>query len=136
MYTDIIASYLKTLSVGTPLCLCVCVCASVHACERACACVCVCMLHVSMDVHVHGCVLARFILSFFNSNVIFYSDLIYYFTSSGRDFLHYCDVAHKYSEEVILKRRRELLEVLYYRHSICLPIFINGLGPGITKNTA
>jgi len=50
----------------------------------------------------------------FNSNPILYPDLIYYCTPSGREFLHYCDVVRKYSEEVIIKRRKELMEVLYY----------------------
>ena len=90
-----------------------------HSIVFVCVYVCVCV-HAA---RIHGCARAWVCVGwvhfiFFNSNLIFYSDLIYYFTSSGREFLHYCDVAHKYSEEVILKRRRELLEV-----HIILPTF-------------
>ena len=48
-----------------------------------------------------------------NSNPLYFSDLIYYSTRSGHEFLRYSDVVHKHSEEVILSRRKELLEVYY-----------------------
>ena len=76
-----------------------------------CVCMCVCV-HAFVHARVCGVFLVYFI--FFNRNPILYSDLIYCFTSSGREFHHYCKIAHKYSEEVIIKRRKELLEVLYY----------------------
>ncbi|XP_065886543.1 cytochrome P450 4F6-like isoform X2 [Dysidea avara] len=43
-------------------------------------------------------------------NPLYFSDLIYYSTRSGHEFLRYSDVVHKHSEEVILSRRKELLE--------------------------
>ena len=111
VYIAFIASYLKASSVGTPLCVCMCV--RVYAC--VCVCVCVCMhacMHAYVHLYMHGCVWGiSSLFCLFNSNPILFSDLIYYFTSSGREFLHCCDVVHKYSEEVIVKRRKELLEV-------------------------
>ncbi|XP_065886152.1 cytochrome P450 4F12-like [Dysidea avara] len=37
-------------------------------------------------------------------------DWMYYFTASGRKFSHYCNLAHEYSEKVIVQRREELLK--------------------------
>ncbi|XP_065910276.1 cytochrome P450 4B1-like [Dysidea avara] len=37
-------------------------------------------------------------------------DWIYFNTTAGRQFLHYCDVVHKFSEGVIVQRREELLK--------------------------
>jgi len=106
--------------------MCVCVCVYVCLCVCVYVCVCVCAyvyVYASVCVHVcvrafvhlyvHGCVWGISSLFYlFNRNPILYSDLIYYFTSSGREFRHCCKVTHKYSEEVILKRRKEILEVL------------------------
>ena len=66
-----------------------------------------------------------FIFLFFilYSNPLLFSNLIYYCTPSGRELLHYCDVVHKYSEEVIIKRRKELMEVFYCTQFIYM--FIN-----------
>ena len=38
-------------------------------------------------------------------------DWIYFSTATGRKFLHYCDIVHKFSDDVIMQRRKELLEV-------------------------
>ena len=38
-------------------------------------------------------------------------DCIFYSTAAGRKFLHYCDVVHKFSDDVIMQRREELLQV-------------------------
>ena len=38
-------------------------------------------------------------------------DCIYYSTAAGRKFLHYCDIVHKFSDDVIMQRREELLKV-------------------------
>ncbi|XP_065909678.1 cytochrome P450 4F6-like [Dysidea avara] len=40
----------------------------------------------------------------------YFFDWVYFSTAAGRRFLHCCDVVHKYSEEVIMKRREELLK--------------------------
>ncbi|XP_065885838.1 cytochrome P450 4F6-like [Dysidea avara] len=44
----------------------------------------------------------------YNPLLIF--DWIYFNTADGRKFLHHCEVVQKYSEDVILKRREELLK--------------------------
>ena len=36
-------------------------------------------------------------------------DWIYFSSSAGRKFLHHSDVVHKFSEGVIMQRRKELL---------------------------
>ena len=38
-------------------------------------------------------------------------DWIYFSTAAGRKFLHYCDIVHKFSDDVIIKRRKELQQV-------------------------
>ena len=38
-------------------------------------------------------------------------DTIYFSTAAGRKFLHYCDFVHKFSDDVIMQRRKELLQV-------------------------
>ena len=38
-------------------------------------------------------------------------DCIFYSTAAGRKFLHYCDVVHKFSDDVIMQRREELVQV-------------------------
>ena len=38
-------------------------------------------------------------------------DAIYFSTAAGRKFLHYCNVVHKFSDDVIMQRRKELLQV-------------------------
>ncbi|XP_065911380.1 cytochrome P450 4F6-like isoform X2 [Dysidea avara] len=40
----------------------------------------------------------------------YFFDWVYFSTAAGRRFLHCCDVVHEYSEEVIMKRREELLK--------------------------
>lgn len=37
-------------------------------------------------------------------------DWIYFSTATGRKFLHYCEIVHKFSNDVIMERRKELLE--------------------------
>ena len=38
-------------------------------------------------------------------------DWVYFSTAAGRKFLHYCDVVHKFSDDVIMQRRKELQQV-------------------------
>ncbi|XP_065885820.1 cytochrome P450 4F6-like isoform X2 [Dysidea avara] len=53
--------------------------------------------------------LARlFIKRIYNPLLIY--DWIYFKTADGRKFLHHCEVVQKYSEDVILERREELLK--------------------------
>ena len=52
-------------------------------------------------------------------------DCIYYSTAAGRKFLHYCDVVHKFSDDVIMQRREELLQV--YNISVIGDQFLSGL---------
>ena len=47
------------------------------------------------------------------SNPLYYYDWIYFNIPAGHQFLHYCDVVHKFSESVIVQRREELLKVEY-----------------------
>ena len=46
------------------------------------------------------------------SNPLYFFDWIYFNTPAGHQFLHYCDIVHKFSESVILQRREELLKVV------------------------
>ena len=39
------------------------------------------------------------------SNPLYYYDWIYFNIPAGHQFLHYCDVVHKFSESVIVQRR-------------------------------
>jgi len=48
---------------------------------------------------------------FAHSNPLIVFDWIYFRTADGLKFLHYSNIVHKYSEDVILKRRAELLKV-------------------------
>ena len=41
----------------------------------------------------------------------YHFDWIYFNTRSGHEFLHCCDIIHKYAEDVIVQRREELLDV-------------------------
>ncbi|XP_065892053.1 cytochrome P450 4F6-like isoform X2 [Dysidea avara] len=41
-----------------------------------------------------------------------YFDWVYFSTATGRKYLHYCDVVHKCSEAVILRRKEELIKDL------------------------
>ena len=50
-------------------------------------------------------------------------DCIFYSTAAGRKFLHYCDVVHKFSDDVIMQRREELLQV----YNIICDQFLSGL---------
>ena len=45
------------------------------------------------------------------SNPLYVFDWMYFNTPAGRQFLHYSDVVHKFSEGVIVQRREELLKV-------------------------
>ena len=38
-------------------------------------------------------------------------DWIYFSSAAGRKFLHYSDIVHKFSDDVIMERRKELLQV-------------------------
>ena len=38
-------------------------------------------------------------------------DWIYFSTAAGHKFLHYCDIVHKFSDDVIMQRRKELQQV-------------------------
>lgn len=40
-------------------------------------------------------------------------DWIYFSSSAGRNFLHHCDVVHKFSEDVIVQRRKEILSKVW-----------------------
>ena len=48
---------------------------------------------------------------YYDSTPHYAYDCIYYSTAAGRKFLHYCDVVHKFSDDVIMQRREELLQV-------------------------
>ena len=80
---------------------------SIFTLFASCACCCV-------HAYMHNCVGYLSALAFFDSNPFLYTDLIYHCTPSGQEFLHCCDVVREYSKEVIIKRRKELMEVLYY----------------------
>ena len=47
-----------------------------------------------------------------HSNPLLAFDWIYFATAAGHKFLHNCNLVHKFSEEVILQRRDELLKVI------------------------
>ena len=64
---------------------------------------------------MQGSIIHRFHCSVDHCCVIHYSaplyaiNWIYFSSSAGRSFLHHCDVVHKFSEDVIVQRREELL---------------------------
>ena len=49
---------------------------------------------------------------------------MYYFSKNGREFRKACEIVHKFSMDVIRKRRRELKEVMKYVQQLVMSVFL------------
>ena len=69
--------------------------------------------YVCMYAFMYVCVkgFSAFYVFYYISTPHYAYDCIFYSTVAGRKFLHYCDVVHKFSDDIIMQRREELLQV-------------------------
>lgn len=68
-------------------------------------------------------------------NILLYPESLYKLSSSGKEFFNICDFVHKFSEEIIMKRRKELSETQKKRHLDFLDILLTAKdenGKGLT----